>query len=346
MTQSELAQLIGRSQGTVANLEAGLLVPSQEITAEIAKRTGFPVSFFSVDIQIEFPTDSLMMRARATATRRDLVSASRYAEISYEVVACVLEHYAELLPVTIQKADSPILAAQQARRIADLPPDQPIPHVINAIEKTGVVVLALPTDLEKIDAFSLWIGTETRRPVIALCGRKPGDRLRWNVSHERGHLALHADVRQLTAEHHREADQFAAEFLLPEIAMHRELLAPVTLSSLAPLKVRWGVALQSLVRRASDLNIINQWQKQRLFQQIAAKGWKMREPENLDIPTERPRALRKMAEIAYGRPINYTRLAAESQLTIEMAKEIVEGYDDAPIQSANQKSDKVIELRH
>lgn len=346
LTQSELAKLIGKSQGTVANLEAGLLVPSQEMLSEIAKRTGFPASFFSIDLQEEFPTESLMLRARAATTRRVLVSACRFAEIVYEVVSCVLERYTEPLPVTIQvNSDSPIIAAQQARRLAGLPPDQPIPHVINTIEKSGVIVLALPTDLEKIDAFSLWVGPESKRPVIALCGQKPGDRLRWNVSHERGHLALHGNVKQLRAQEHHEADQFAAEFLLPEIAMRRELVPPITLSSLAPLKVRWGVSIQALIMRASNLNIINQWQKQRLFEQIGAKGWRTREPANLDITGEKPRALRKMAEIAYGKPIDYARLATESQLTVEMVKQIVEGYEEAPALSAAEKSGKVIQLK-
>jgi Zn-dependent peptidase ImmA (M78 family) len=127
--------------------------------------------------------------------------------------------------------------------------------------------------------------------------------------------------------------------------MQRELTPPITLSILAPLKVRWGVSIQSLVRRAFDLNIINQWQKQRLFEQIGAKGWRTREPENLDIPEEKPRALRKMAEIAYGRPIDYSLLAAESQLTVEMVREIVEGYQDAPALSAAEKSENVIQLR-
>jgi Zn-dependent peptidase ImmA (M78 family) len=158
-------------------------------------------------------------------------------------------------------------------------------------------------------------------------------------------LALHGKVKQLRAREHREADQFAAEFLLPEIAMRRELVSPITLSSLAPLKIRWGVALQALVMRAFQLNIINQWQKQRLFEEIGARGLRKREPANLDIPLEKPRALRKMAEIAYGKPIDYVRLAAESQLTIQMARAIVEGYDEGPTPSTAERSEKVIQLR-
>jgi hypothetical protein len=97
--------------------------------------------------------------------------------------------------------------------------------------------------------------------------------------------------------------------------------------------------------RAFDLNIINQWQKQKLFEQIGAKGWRTREPANLDIPIEKPRALRQMAEIAYGKPINYGRLAAESQLSVEMVRQVVEGYEEVPVAPSTDKSGKVIQIR-
>ena len=346
LTQSGLAKLIGKSQGTVANVEAGLQPPSQEILFEIVKHTAFPASFFSAEPREEFATETLMCRARAAATRRDLVSASRFAEIVYEILSCVLESYADPVPVSIRKtSESPQVAAQEARRAAGLSPSQPIPHVINAIEKTGVVVLALPIDIKKIDAFSLWIGKEIRRPLIALCAGRPGDRLRWNASHEWGHLALHADMKQLRAQEHHEADQFAAEFLLPEIAMRQELIPPVTLSTLAALKGRWKVSIQALVMRASDLNIISQWQKQKLFEQIGARGWRMREPANLDVAIEKPRALRQMAEIAYGKPINYGQLAAESRMNVDLVRQIVEGYEEASMVTPSEKSGKIIQMK-
>lgn len=331
LTQRDLGKLVGRSQGTIANLEAGLLIPSQQLLAGIAKSTGFPASFFSVEKSIELPADSLMFRARAATTRSEAGASHRFAEIVYEVVTRVLESYVNPILVAIRPlSTSPITAAQQTRRLMGLPPDQPITHLINAIERAGVVVLALPTDLKKVDAFSTWIIDEgTKRPVIAVCKGRPGDRLRWNVTHELGHLILHSDRKQIRAQEHREADQFGAEFLLPEIAVREELGTAVTLSSVALLKPKWGVAIQALVRRAFDLNLITERQYRYLFEQIGVRGWRTREPANLDVPVEKPRALRHMAEIAYGAPINYIRLASEAQLSVEMVKQIIEGYDES-----------------
>jgi Zn-dependent peptidase ImmA (M78 family) len=84
---------------------------------------------------------------------------------------------------------------------------------------------------------------------------------------------------------------------MPEKAMRREITTPVTLTSLAALKPRWGVSIQTLIYRAHQLGIIADRQYRYLFEQISIRGWRTREPENLDIPVERSRTLRKIVEL-------------------------------------------------
>jgi Zn-dependent peptidase ImmA (M78 family) len=279
-------------------------------------------------------------------TRRAAVSARRFAEIVYEIMVRTLENYVDPLPITISsKSESPVLAAQKTRRLMGLAPDTPIQHVVHSIERNGVLILALPLEFEKIDAFSAWVGPDAKRPIIALCKPRTGDRIRWSVTHELGHIVMHSERRQLRAQDHRDADHFASEFLLPEVAMRQELVPPVTLSSIATLKPRWGVAMQALVRRAFDLSIISERQYRHLFEEIGARGWRLREPSNLDVPIERPRALRQVAEIAYGRPINIGRLAAESHLSVEMVRQILEGYEPARDSTPAERSGNIIQLR-
>ena len=38
---------------------------------------------------------------------------------------------------------------------------------------------------------------------------------------------------------------------------------------------------------------------------MSALGYKTREPKNLDVPMEKPRLLRKMAEMVYGKLIDF-----------------------------------------
>jgi Zn-dependent peptidase ImmA (M78 family)/transcriptional regulator with XRE-family HTH domain len=345
MTQKDLAKRVGKSQGAIANIEGGFTQPSPNLVASLASHLRFPIVFFSKEKKVDFPLESLMFRARAATTRRDAVAASRYAEIVYEVFEYATD-FVNPIPVRLQKSSqTPNSAAQQARRMMGLPPEMPIPHLIHEIEKSGICVLSLPLDLQKVDAFSAWVGSEPPKPVIAICKGKPGDRLRWNVAHELGHLILHGEHKRLQKEHHLQADSFAAELLLPEVALRQEITLPVTLSSLAPLKVKWGVAIQALTRRAYDLKIITKRQYTYLFEQIAAKGWRTREPANLDVPQEKPRALMKMAEVAFGGPASIQRIATETKLSPEMVGTILSGYDTAAdVYQQAPQSGKVIPL--
>jgi hypothetical protein len=54
----------------------------------------------------------------------------------------------------------PAAAAGVTRSALGLSPDRPIPHLIHAIEKSGGVVLAIPTALERRDAFCTWWATK------------------------------------------------------------------------------------------------------------------------------------------------------------------------------------------
>ncbi len=106
----------------------------------------------------------------------------------------------------------------------------------------------------------------------------------------------------------------------------QELIPPITLSRLAPLKLRWKVSLQALIRRAFDLEVVTLRQYKYLMQQISVRGWRKKEPEELNIPIEKPRALSQMAELLYGVPVDYRRLAAVVNLAPQLVKDTLEVY--------------------
>jgi hypothetical protein len=165
--------------------------------------------------------------------------------------------------------------------------------------------------------------------VIVVAGEAPGDRLRFSVAHELGHLILHREHGESEKEMDDEADRFASEFLLPEEPMRHELIPPITLTGLAQLKPRWKVSIQALIRRARDLEIITERQYKYLFQKLSKHGWRKQEPANLAVPVEKPRAIRQMAELLYGKPIDSRRLAEDTKLTEQFVKEVMEAYREA-----------------
>jgi Zn-dependent peptidase ImmA (M78 family) len=122
----------------------------------------------------------------------------------------------------------------------------------------------------------------------------------------------------------QQADAFAAAFLLPEAAMRKVLVPPITLTTLADLKARWGMSLQALIRRALVLECLTPSQYRSLYAQLGARGWRTHEP--VAVPVERPRALRQLAELLYGVPIGYPSLAHESGLTPRVVEDLLEAH--------------------
>jgi Zn-dependent peptidase ImmA (M78 family) len=220
-----------------------------------------------------------------------------------------------------------------------------------------VIVVALPTRVNHADAFSVWAGGESLKPLIALVGGWPGDRQRFSLAHELGHLVLHQDLRRSPGTLDDEADLFASEFLLPSPAMQDELRPPLTLTRLAELKARWGVSVQVLARRAERLGVISLGQRKYIEKQLVSKGWIWNEP--VEIPPEKPRLIRKMAEDLFGNPPDLARLVQavgpiSSKFVSELIAEQVSSaepvnsgiYGSArPERTESQGRDRVLQFR-
>ena len=173
------------------------------------------------------------------------------------------------------------------RQAAEVPEGH-VRNVTRAAERLGCIVLPLDHELGKHLGMSLYVDGI---PVIRVSrpdaiGGIPGDRQRFTVAHELGHIGMHASTPEpKTAEESRvlekQAHRFAGAFLLPA----EEFLADLdhlggrkTLSTLVKLKERWGVAVKAMVVRLQQLGQIDGDQARSLYKQISARGWNKDEP--------------------------------------------------------------------
>ena len=129
-----------------------------------------------------------------------------------------------------------------------------------------------------LDGFSAWVGSSHDIPVICLLSGKHGYRQRFTLAEELCHLVKHFPLRCGVKEADEEARTFAGELLLPEEIMRSEVTGSVTLSSLLPVRQKYGVSLQFAIRRVSDLGVISSNQYRYLCMQIASRGWRKEEP--------------------------------------------------------------------
>jgi Zn-dependent peptidase ImmA (M78 family)/DNA-binding XRE family transcriptional regulator len=323
-TQTTLARQVGVHPSAIAQLETGRTQPSPAVLEALSRATGFPPAFFTRPSGPPLPTGSLRFRARAAMTARQRRQAFWYAQTLYEIMAslAVQTEYPE--PRLPRLAGDPVAAARLTREALGLPPDRPIGPLIRTLERHGVWVLAIPVPLPRRDACSAWAGSDGATPVIVVAATPAGDRRRFSVAHELGHLVLHHIPEGAPHVLEQQADTFAEAFLLPAAAMREALVPPITLTTLADVKVRWGVSLQALIRRAHTLDLLTPSQYRSLSAQLGARGWRTREP--IAVPVERPRALRQLAEILYGRPIAYPSLADALGLDPTFVQELLEAH--------------------
>jgi len=325
MTQAELAEVVGVQQSMVAMLERGGRELSTDLLERIADVTGFPQEFFVEQPKFEFPLGSLLFRKFQRLPAIDKVRSHRIAQVCFNAYINMAARL-KTIPLRIPKRieEDPYTAARLVRSGLGYDPDGPIRNLINRLERCGVVIIALPELIKDLDAFSTWVNGQI--PVIVITLGKPGERQRFSIAHELGHLILHQSFQDEFDLIEAEANKFARELLFPEECARQELEPPITLSGLAELKSRWGLSIKSLVYCAYELGIISKRQRAYLYTQINQRGWNIQEPEILHLRPEKPRAFRQMAERLYGENINYKKLSEDLHLPAFWTKQIMDAH--------------------
>lgn len=290
LSQRDLAAAVGLSAMAISKIESGQITPSVDTMRSIYEATQLSASFFERG-SLHLPPP--LYRKRSSMGAKPMKRIEALAALQLEGVLCAWAAVGVKLPVRVKdlKGSSPEAAADATRQLLGLPADEPVTHLLSALEQAGCVVHQLPVSDERFDGFSTIHGD---RPVIFLGrGREgAGDRQRMTAAHELAHTVMH---RHLGVEHDRaekEADEFASALLLPRAAILRDLrkcaLTPI---GLAPLKAKWRVSIAALAMRASQLGLMTPTQKTSFFKERSARGWTKVEP--VPIPLEQTQVFRK-----------------------------------------------------
>ena len=150
--------------------------------------------------------------------------------------------------------------------------DEPIPSMVTVLEEHGIRVGFLPLP-DGIDAMSFRVANG--EPCVVVRADVPGDRQRFSLAHELGHLAWPAGVRE--GDYHR----FAAAFLVPAPSARRALgdhRKRLGLDELLLLKRAWGLSIRGSVERAGELAIVGRREAGRWRHLIRTEGWVDSEP--------------------------------------------------------------------
>ncbi len=168
----------------------------------------------------------------------------------------------------------------------------PIANMCRIIEAAGGVVTFFHSERHEIDALSI----ARARPIIVRNTLKesPG-RQRFDLAHECGHLVIHQGITTGDKVTESQANRFASAFLMPRDSFVQEfprMLSRLDWQAIYRLKVRWRVSAKAVIRRASDLGLLDAVQYAAGNRYLNQSGQAKVERFDEDIPMESPELLR------------------------------------------------------
>lgn len=328
ISQKDLADTTQVSQSLISQVENGAKEATDELVASIAEATATPRSFFYVTPP-DVPMGTLRFRKRASARTADTKRFKALFDEAYRLVTELLQE------VSYPKPDLPVVdwepsyddiekAAISAREALQLPDDSPVSHITRACERAGIPIipLALHTNLSEDDSpaghfgISCWVGKDEPAVVGYLYGMS-GDRQRFTIAHELGHLILHSR-RRVVRYPEDEANYFAGALLIPQMRAEEMFSGEITLSDLQRMKAHWGVSIQSLIMRGAHLGLIDEQRKTSLFKQMSSRGWRRSEP--VTVHPEEPALTWTLLSRKFGKPVAYHKIAEQIGLGAFMSR--------------------------
>jgi Zn-dependent peptidase ImmA (M78 family) len=315
----------------IGKYERDEMMPSSSVLMALARNLGVTEEYLlnPADVQllaVEFRKQKLTSTREDAAVRARILSeVERYLEIERIVR---LNAKAPELPKrwTVRRVEDAERAAKSLRETWQLG-DDAIPNLCELLEEKGVKICAIPLP-DKVSGVQAEIDTsdETKLPAIVINQTHAGERQRFTLAHELGHLCLQprGDIDTELACH-----RFAGAFLVPADALLREVgraRRAITVRELFYLKSLFGVSAQAIAHRCKDLGILSQSAFAGIFRLFNARGWRLVEP--LPVRSERPARFERLCLRALAEGLISESKASE--LLQKTVREVVESMDEPP----------------
>lgn len=280
-----LGERIGLSHTAIQKYEDGNNVPDSATLLRLARALNVRTEYFfrqeEVKLEtVEYRKRSTLPKKRLQAITHELLDLiERRLELeSLFAPACTRAFEPiEGLPDRITRWDEIETAAESVRGAWQLGLDA-IPSLVDVLEAWGIRVFMVDGDADqKFDGLAAHV---QGKPVVVVGRHWPGDRQRFTLAHELGHLMLGGRLAEELDEE-RACNRFAGAFLFPRPAVFFTLgthRTSIEMKELSLLKSEFGLSMAGILYRALDLGIISEAYRSRYARLFSMKGWRRVEP--------------------------------------------------------------------
>jgi Zn-dependent peptidase ImmA (M78 family)/transcriptional regulator with XRE-family HTH domain len=288
--QGDAAERLGVSQAMLSRIENKLVGVGDDLIERAAVAYDLPATFFMQPDPVLGAPVSIhpMWHKKASVNAREMDQI--IAELNIRLM-----HLRRLMEAVEVEGTYPLPRMPidefngDAERVAGLVraqwqlPAGPIHNLTQAVEASGVVVVHSPLGGSAVDGVTF--SAPGLPPLIVLNANQPGDRMRFTLAHELGHLVMHHN--QPNQEMEQQANDFASCLLMPARDIRPYFTQRrIDLRLFAELKPVWRVSMASLLMRARSLNLLAYNQERYLWQQFSMAKIRLSEPPELNISPE------------------------------------------------------------
>ncbi|HWS85086.1 MAG TPA: XRE family transcriptional regulator [Ktedonobacteraceae bacterium] len=289
------------SKAALSKFERNQCNPTASVLMNLASVLNVSASYFLQEPDVNVTWVAFRKTARLTTAQEERIQAfakdraEKQAWLQMKLYPDEETYFPR--PISVQAERDAERAAEYLRQQWHLG-EEPIKSVAQIFEDHGGVLIFWETDQGEFDGLSGWVNETI--PIAVVNNGVSIERQRFNLAHELGHMIMFCDNLS-EDEEEKLAQHFAAAFLVPaKVAIH-ELGAKrknIDLGELALLKQKHGLSMRAWIKRAYELNIIDDTLYNNLLKLLKESDYSKQEPVEY-IGEEEPRRMKQMTLRAF-----------------------------------------------
>ena len=297
LSMQALGKQVGVSANMIKKYEHNISMPGSAMFIKLGKALGVRTEYFFRPISVSLSGVEYRKRTNTPAAVLKQIEADVLDQAErWQELANLWPAFPVPAFTGINDVSERITTLEEVEQVADHVRASwqlglnPLPDLVDVLESHGVLVIITHVNVHaKFDGLQ---ATVADQPVVVVSANWPGDRQRFTLAHELGHLLLYGRMSSELDEE-KASDRFAAAFLLPAASIRRQLGGTrhnLEVRELYLLKHEFGLSMMACLHRAAELGIIGKSTSNvvrgrvrrpgagRLFKVFSSEGWRKQEP--------------------------------------------------------------------
>ena len=260
LSMQALGKHVGVSANMIKKYEHNVSMPGSAVLIKLGKALGVRSEYFFRPVNVTLSGVKYRKRSNTPAAVLKRIEADVLDQAErWQELANLWPTFPIPAFTGISDISERIATLEEVEQVADQLRERwqlglnPLPNLVDVLESHGVLVII--TEVDDLDKFDGLQAKVAEQPVVVVSSNWPGDRQRFTLAHELGHLLLD---NRLSSEldHEKACNRFASALILPADSIRRHLGEKrhnLEVRELYLLKHEFGISMLACLHRAAEV---------------------------------------------------------------------------------------------